>query len=115
MLAGDRILGTGLSSSNPFVESLGRGEVDLVAKPADSYLEASAAEAAALGNLKLEDIGSEDFLWIFGLVMTVDPTDCGFKDDVTLGVKACSAKDEEARSKGEGTEIKRPFAGAVWI
>lgn len=115
MLAGDRILVTKLSGSNSFVESLGRGDMDFVIEPADSYPETSATEAAAWGNLKLEDIGSEAFLWIFGLGLPVDPPDFGFTDDVTLELKPCSVKGEEALSEGEGTEVKRPPAGAVWF
>lgn len=114
MLAGERILEMGLSGSKPLIESLGRGEMDLVNEPAESYLEASETEVAVWGNLKLEDIGSEAFLWEFELVGPADPPECGFTDDVTLGMNSCSANDEEALSKGEGTEAKWPFAGADW-
>lgn len=103
-----------MSGSNPFEELLVRGDMDLVNEPAESYLKTSGTEAAAWGNLKLEDVGSEAFLWRFELVMPADPYDCGFAIDVILGFKSGSAKDEEALIKGEGTEAKRPFAGDVW-
>lgn len=102
-----------MSGSNPFVESLVRGDVNLVNEPAESYLKPSGTEAAAWGNLKLEDVGSEAFLWGFELVVPVDPCDCGFAIDVILGLESGSAKDEEVLIKGEGTEAKRPFAGDV--
>lgn len=103
-----------LSGSNPIVDSMSRGDIDLAIEPADSYLETSATEAAAGGNLKPGDIASEVFLWDFVLFLLVDSPDCGFTDELRLKSKSCSTRDEDALSKGEGTDVKRPFAGAVW-